>query len=142
MFSNGRIPALSDADFMSLICRETGAGLLLDIENLYVNAHNHGVDARAFLDALPARYRAGSPPRRWRNGARMSSIAAVTFFADTHSHPVPSGALDLLDYALLRRHIPGDDRSSSATISSTPSTRLLDDLSGAIRARLASHHQE
>src|ERR1700704_6669905 len=27
---------LSDADFLGLICRETGAGLLLDVENLYL----------------------------------------------------------------------------------------------------------
>ena len=45
---------LSDAEFLNLICRETGAGLLLDVENLYLNARNHGFDPYAFLDALPA----------------------------------------------------------------------------------------
>ena len=45
---------LSDAEFLNLICRETGAGLLLDIENLYLNASNHGFDPYEFLDALPA----------------------------------------------------------------------------------------
>ena len=44
---------MSDAEFLNLICRETGAGLLLDVENLYLNAHNHGFDPHAFLDALP-----------------------------------------------------------------------------------------
>jgi uncharacterized protein (UPF0276 family) len=44
---------MSDADFISLICGETGAGILLDVENLYLNASNHGFDAREFLDALP-----------------------------------------------------------------------------------------
>ncbi len=44
---------LSDADFLNLICRETGAGILLDIENLYLNAGNHGFDPHAFLDGLP-----------------------------------------------------------------------------------------
>src|SRR3954465_10761743 len=43
---------LSDAEFLNLICRETGAGILLDIENLYLNAANHGFDPYAFLDAL------------------------------------------------------------------------------------------
>src|ERR1700720_1075507 len=32
---------LSDAEFLDLICRETGAGLLLDIENLHLNSSNH-----------------------------------------------------------------------------------------------------
>src|SRR5262249_15367603 len=45
---------LSDAEFLTLVCRETGAGLLLDVENLYLNASNHGFDPYAFLDALPA----------------------------------------------------------------------------------------
>ncbi len=44
---------MSDAQFMTLICAETGAGLLLDIENLYLNASNHGFDPHDFLDALP-----------------------------------------------------------------------------------------
>ena len=37
---------MSDAQFINLICRETDAGLLLDIENLYLNAINHGFGAR------------------------------------------------------------------------------------------------
>ena len=45
---------LSDAEFLNLICRETGAGLLLDIENLYLNSRNHGFDPYAFLDELRA----------------------------------------------------------------------------------------
>jgi uncharacterized protein (UPF0276 family) len=45
---------MSDAEFLNLICCETGAGLLLDVENLYLNAHNHGFDPHEFLDALPA----------------------------------------------------------------------------------------
>ena len=44
---------MSDAEFLNLICRETGAGLLLDIENLYLNSSNHGFDPYEFLDALP-----------------------------------------------------------------------------------------
>src|SRR6202043_430787 len=35
---------MSDAEFLNLICRETGAGLLLDIENVYLNAANHEFD--------------------------------------------------------------------------------------------------
>ena len=51
--STGPTLELSDVEFLSLICRETGAGLLLDIENLYLNANNHGFDAYEFLNALP-----------------------------------------------------------------------------------------
>src|SRR5215468_2007004 len=43
---------MSDAEFLNLICRETGAELLLDIENVYLNATNHEFDPYAFIDAL------------------------------------------------------------------------------------------
>jgi uncharacterized protein (UPF0276 family) len=92
---------LSDAEFLSLICGETGAGILLDVENLYLNGRNHGFDPFAFLDGLPA------------NAVKEVHVAGgITLhkdflpqplFQDTHSHPVPVAALDLLDYALKRQ---------------------------------------
>jgi uncharacterized protein len=92
---------LSDAEFLGLICRETGAGILLDVENLYVNGRNHGFDPHAFLDALPAHtvkevHLAGGVTLR-------EDTLPQLFFADSHSHPVPDAALDLLDYALARQ---------------------------------------
>lgn len=46
-------PEFTDAGFFNLLFRETGVGMLLDVENLFVNSENHGVDAYGFLDALP-----------------------------------------------------------------------------------------
>jgi uncharacterized protein (UPF0276 family) len=92
---------LSDVEFLSLICRETGAGILLDLENLYVNGRNHGFDPYAFLDALPA----GLVREVHLAGGVTLDEDAVPqpFFADSHSHPVPEAALDLLDYTLARQ---------------------------------------
>src|SRR5207244_8462763 len=39
---------LTDAEFLNLICRETGAGLLLDVATLYLTAHNHRFDPHEF----------------------------------------------------------------------------------------------
>ena len=123
--------ALSEAEFLELICRETGAGLLLDVENLRVNAHNHGMDPRAFLDALPA----GSVQEvhvaggmAWRNRSRDRP-----FLADTHSQPASGGTLDLLAYALLRQTpsaivLERDDRLDAVD-------EILEDVAR-IRARL------
>ncbi|XXF80402.1 DUF692 domain-containing protein [Myxococcaceae bacterium GXIMD 01537] len=44
---------LSEADFIRHVVEEAGCGLLLDVNNVWVNAVNHGYDARAFVDALP-----------------------------------------------------------------------------------------
>jgi hypothetical protein len=108
---------LSDAEFLNLICRETGAGILLDIENLYLNAANHGFDAYAFIDDLS--------PGLVREMHMAGGIAVHEsslqrpFLADSHSHPIPAEALDLLEYALAR-HAPAtivlerDDRLDAA----------------------------
>ncbi|MBZ4407138.1 DUF692 domain-containing protein [Myxococcus sp. MISCRS1] len=44
---------LSEADFLRHVVEQADCGLLLDVNNVYVNALNHGYDARAFVDALP-----------------------------------------------------------------------------------------
>lgn len=47
-------PQMSEAEFINLVLEEADCGLLLDINNIFVNAHNHGYDARVFLTAMPA----------------------------------------------------------------------------------------
>jgi uncharacterized protein (UPF0276 family) len=43
---------LSEWDFISALVRESGCALLLDINNVYVSAMNHGFDARRYLTSL------------------------------------------------------------------------------------------
>ncbi|MFN3298216.1 DUF692 family multinuclear iron-containing protein [Caldimonas sp.] len=45
---------MDEATFLAETVRRTGCGLLLDVNNAHVSAVNHGRDARAFIDALPA----------------------------------------------------------------------------------------
>ena len=44
----------SEWDFLVQLCHTTGAKILLDINNIYVSAVNHGFDARHYIDAIPA----------------------------------------------------------------------------------------
>jgi len=43
---------MSEAEFLAELVRRTGCGVLLDVNNLYVNQHNHGEDALAAIAAL------------------------------------------------------------------------------------------
>lgn len=43
----------SEAAFLAELARRTGCGVLLDVNNLYVNQRNHGEDALAAMNALP-----------------------------------------------------------------------------------------
>lgn len=45
---------LSEAEFLTALCEETGCGLLLDLNNAYVNQRNLGESVSDFLQALPA----------------------------------------------------------------------------------------
>jgi uncharacterized protein (UPF0276 family) len=44
--------AMSEAEFMAALAARSGCGLLLDINNLYVNQCNHGEDALAAIAAI------------------------------------------------------------------------------------------
>jgi hypothetical protein len=45
---------MPEACFMVEVAQRTGCGILLDVNNLYVNERNHGASAAAFIDAVPA----------------------------------------------------------------------------------------
>jgi uncharacterized protein (UPF0276 family) len=45
--------SMTEAEFLAELVRRTGCGVLLDVNNLYVNQCNHGEDALAALAALP-----------------------------------------------------------------------------------------
>lgn len=124
---------MSDAEFLNLICRETGAGLLLDVENVYLNATNHGFDPYAFIDAL----RPGLVKEvHMAGGVTISDESfAKPLLADSHSHPVPDAALDLLEYTLARQApsviiLERDDRLDAGD-------EILDDVAR-IRGRVAA----
>jgi uncharacterized protein len=124
---------MSDAEFLNLICHESGAGLLLDVENVYLNATNHGFNPYAFIDAL----RPGLVKEVHMAGGvtiRDESLSKP-LLADSHSHPVPDAALDLLEHTLTRQApsviiLERDDRLEAGD-------EILNDVAR-IRARLAA----
>ncbi len=49
-----RHSTMDEAEFLVSVIRRTDCGVLCDVNNLYVNAVNFGLDPIAYLDALPA----------------------------------------------------------------------------------------
>ncbi|MEZ4268924.1 MAG: DUF692 domain-containing protein [Myxococcota bacterium] len=85
---------MTEAEFLREILEGADCGLLLDVNNVYVNAQNHGYDARAFIDALPLErvvqiHMAG----HYNDG---------TVIIDTHGDHVIQAVLDLYAYTLER----------------------------------------
>jgi uncharacterized protein (UPF0276 family) len=50
-FRHSTIP---EWEFITAVAGRTGCGILCDVNNIYVSAHNHGWDASTYLAALPA----------------------------------------------------------------------------------------
>jgi len=48
-----RYSPIPEWEFMAAVAARTGCGLLCDVNNIFVSAHNHGWDASAYLTALP-----------------------------------------------------------------------------------------
>ncbi|RDV03462.1 MNIO family bufferin maturase [Undibacter mobilis] len=49
-FTDSTIP---ETEFLDVVARRTGCGLLLDVNNVFVSATNHGTDPAAYLAAFP-----------------------------------------------------------------------------------------
>jgi uncharacterized protein (UPF0276 family) len=72
---------MSEIEFVTAVLDEAGCGLLLDVNNIYVNAVNHGYDAASFLAALPA-------DRVWYLHTAGHYVEAPDLRVDTHGAAV------------------------------------------------------
>ena len=85
---------LDEAELLAALCRETGCGVLLDLNNLLVNAHNLGTDPRRALELLPR----GAVGYFHLAGHAVLSDVRI----DTHDAPVPDPVWELFDAAVRR----------------------------------------
>lgn len=73
---------ITEWDFLSELARQTGCGLLLDVNNVYVSSHNHGFDPEHYIRNLP------------HASVVQIHIAGPTdcgqYLVDTHDQPVPA----------------------------------------------------
>jgi uncharacterized protein (UPF0276 family) len=85
---------LSEGEYLAAVSREADCGILLDLNNLFVNAHNHGDDADAAVDAL-------DPLRVFQiHLAGPSESGAL--LVDTHDHPVRDEVWALYERSLAK----------------------------------------
>jgi uncharacterized protein (UPF0276 family) len=80
--------------FLNELARRTGCGLLLDVNNVYVSARNHGFSAEAYIDAVEP--------------AHVGQIHLAghddygSYLFDSHTGPVPDPVWQLYERALRR----------------------------------------
>lgn len=83
-----------EPEFVAQLASRTGCGILLDVNNVYVSAVNHGFDAYAYLHAIP------------QAAVQELHLAGYskteTLLLDTHSAPVSDSVWTLYEAALAR----------------------------------------
>jgi len=89
-----RASMMPEHEFLSEVAEESGCGILLDVNNVYVGATNHGFDAGKYIDAIPA----GKVGQIHLAGHTDTG----TYLFDTHSAPVADAVWDLYTHALRR----------------------------------------
>jgi uncharacterized protein len=86
--------SLTEWQFLAELCARADCGLLLDVNNVYVSAFNHGFDANDFIDGIPV--------------GRVGQVHLAghstypTHLLDTHDHAVCDGVWALYRRALRR----------------------------------------
>ncbi len=100
---------MTEAEFVRRVVTEANCGLLLDVNNVYVNAHNHGYDPRAFIDTMPLdrviQLHVAGHVRARELGPDTAALVESTgddLLIDTHGAPIADPVFDLLAYTLER----------------------------------------
>ena len=80
-FTASHIP---EWEFLAELARRAGCGILLDVNNIFVNASNHGFDANTYLNGIPVEsvkeiHLAGFTRKRFEDGEIL---------IDSHNRPV------------------------------------------------------
>jgi uncharacterized protein (UPF0276 family) len=86
---------MSEWQFIAELAARADCELLLDVNNIYVSATNHGFDARVFIDAMPA----GRVRQIHLAGHETNDDG---FLVDTHDHPVCEAVWELYRHAIAR----------------------------------------
>lgn len=85
---------LPEWEFLSELARRADCGLLLDVNNVFVSAHNHGFQAADFLNGIPI--------ERVKQIHLAGHRDEGTHLLDTHDHAVCDGVWDLYRAAVRR----------------------------------------
>jgi uncharacterized protein (UPF0276 family) len=85
---------MTEWEFLAAVAEQADCGILLDVNNVYVSATNHGFDPVGYLDAIP--------PARVGQMHLAGFTDMGTYLFDTHSAPVSDAVWGLYAHAAER----------------------------------------
>jgi hypothetical protein len=121
---------LTEWEFIAALCERADCDILLDVNNVYVSAFNHELDAMAFLRAMPR--------KRVRQFHLAGHLHMGSHIIDTHDHPIVPDVWDL--YAEAVKLFPGVPTMIERDADIPPYAELLAELDVArgIAAKVAA----
>lgn len=84
---------MSESEFISQVINKSGCNLLLDVNNVYVNAFNHNYDAKSFINSLPL------DKVVYIHIAGHTKVSEDTII-DTHGNPIIDPVYDLFEWTI------------------------------------------
>jgi uncharacterized protein (UPF0276 family) len=87
---------LSESEFINELARQSGCGILLDVNNVYVSCNNHGWNALDYLQAI----RAEKVGEIHLAGHSVNRVGEQFILIDTHNSPVCEAVWQLYQTAL------------------------------------------
>jgi uncharacterized protein len=94
-----RHSTIPEVEFLSTVAQRTGCGILCDVNNIFVNAANHGWNAQAYLDALPP----GDVKELHLAGHAVRSLSdGAVILIDDHGSRVDTAVWELFGKAVQR----------------------------------------
>jgi|KBSSwiStaDraftv2_1062776.scaffolds.fasta_scaffold22456_7 uncharacterized protein (UPF0276 family) len=94
-YAHSTIP---EPEFLAAVVRQTGCGLLLDVNNVYVSARNHGFDAADYIERIPR----DAVFELHLAGHVRRPVPGGEILIDSHSEPVCAEVWALYALALRR----------------------------------------
>jgi uncharacterized protein len=90
---------IPEIEFLAAIARRTGCGLLLDVNNVFVSASNHGMSALSYLDAFPL-----DRVREIHLGGHHEETddAGAPLLIDAHGSPIADAVWSLYAHVIAR----------------------------------------
>jgi uncharacterized protein len=85
---------LFEWEFLTAVADEADCAILLDINNIFVNAFNHGLDAVRYIDSVPV--------ERVAQFHLAGHSDHDTYLLDTHDHPISPEVWKLYEHAVGR----------------------------------------
>lgn len=84
--------------FMNMLCERTGCGILLDVNNIYVQSHNHGLDPKEYINNIKQDY----VGEIHLAGHIEKTFGEHSLLIDTHNQTICDGVWDLFEYTTKR----------------------------------------